>query len=416
MASDCRRKRTLGSWLLITGQIGLLVGCAAPMNQGQARAQSPLPSSIPASSTPLRPTALRDPGMVVQAAPTINNPTGEVMRLSKPAGASAVLPIAAEAAASPMAQAQVRLVAMVGNTPIYESEARESVNQRVSELLALDESERPKRETEIFREELKRIVERELIIDDMVTKLKKARPQLLEQIDIDSFKDADKRIASFRKQRNITNDAEFKAMLVGQGLSLEGMRRQMARAFVMNEYIRNLIGPRTQRINIAEIRDYYDEHPDEFFTADALVWQDIFLRWDKFPTPADARKMAGQIISRAKQGENFVTMGKQYDHGDSTFRNGLGIGEKRGEVRPSEVEPVLFALKNGEVGTPIEMEGGMHIVRVESRTFAGRKPFDMATQNDIRRKLSAKIAEVEYRRIIEDLKAKTTITYYPLEK
>ncbi|VTR98340.1 peptidylprolyl isomerase [Tuwongella immobilis] len=435
MASDCRRKPSLGSLLLFTGHVGLLVGCAAPIHSGSARGQSPqpaplvrpnaLPPSVIQAETmqglgapvgqPIGRTRILD-SEVVPAAPTVNNPTGEVLRMSKPAGASEVLPIAASAAAAPLTQPVVRLVAYVGDTPIYDSEVRESLNQRVGEILNVPELDRPKREAEIYREELKRIIERELIITDMTVKLKKVRPDLLEQLEADAQKDADKRLMTFRKTRKIPSDDEFKKLLQSQGLTLEGMRRQMARGFMMNEYIRNLIGPRTQRISLTEIRDYYDDNPNEFATADSVVWNDLFLRWDKFASPAEARKFAAQVISRARQGEDFVAMVKQYDHGDSSFREGLGLGNKRGEIRPAEVETLVFSLKPGEVGPPVEMDGGLHIVRVVKRDYAGRKPFDVNTQKEIRNKLSGKIAEVEYRRIIQDLQTRTPIVFYPNEK
>src|SRR5262245_20052357 len=62
---------------------------------------------------------------------------------------------------------QVRIVASIGNNPIYESEVREAVYQRMGELIRLSESQRTVREKEIFREELKKMIERELVIDDM---------------------------------------------------------------------------------------------------------------------------------------------------------------------------------------------------------------------------------------------------------
>ena len=47
-------------------------------------------------------------------------------------------------------QAQVRVVANVGNTPIYDSEVREAVNQRLQELLATPETERKAKERQIY--------------------------------------------------------------------------------------------------------------------------------------------------------------------------------------------------------------------------------------------------------------------------
>jgi len=59
----------------------------------------------------------------------------------------------------------------------------------------------------------------------------------------------------------------------------------------------------------------------------------------------------GAIVARGKQGEDFAALGKQFDDGDSSFRNGAGIGKKHGEIQPAECEEHLFAMKAGDIGT-----------------------------------------------------------------
>jgi len=163
---------------------------------------------------------------------------------------------------------------------------------------------------------------------------------------------------------------------------------------------------------LVQVKDYYEQHPEEFKTEDKVAWQDIFIDASRFATPAAARQYAEQVRTQAAAGADFPALVKQCDQGDSRLRYGAGLGQKAGEIRPAEVEKTVLALKAGEVGPVIDLGFGLHIVRVADRQYAGMKPFDEACQREIRKKLQAVIADREYKRIVDDLKKKATITVY----
>ena len=105
-------------------------------------------------------------------------------------------------------------------------------------------------------------------------------------------------------------------------------------------------------------------------------------------------------------------MVKQCDQGDSRLRNGAGLGQKHGEIVPTQVESAVWALKPGEVGPLVDLGFGFHIVRAAERQYAGLKPFDVQCQAVIRKKLTAQIADREYKRMVEELKKKATVVVY----
>ena len=74
-----------------------------------------------------------------------------------------------------------------------------------------------------------------------------------------------------------------------------------------------------------------------------------------------ARKLAEELVARAKSGADFVALCKENDDGDSTLRNGVGIGRKRGEIQPALIEPFLFRMPVGEVGPIVEVTNGYHV-------------------------------------------------------
>src|SRR5262245_50148792 len=132
-----------------------------------------------------------------------------------------------------------------------------------------------------------------------------------------------------------------------QGLSLEGVRRQVERNFMAMEYMRNRLEAAIERVGHEQIREYYGGHPEEIQIANSVTWQDIFLDAGKYSNREAARQFAVQLIAKARAGEDFRQLVTQYDQGNSSYLNGEGYGHRRGEIKPPEAEPVLFQMREG---------------------------------------------------------------------
>jgi peptidyl-prolyl cis-trans isomerase SurA len=141
---------------------------------------------------------------------------------------------------------------------------------------------------------------------------------------------------------------------------------------------------------------------------DSVDWQDIFIDANKYPSRESARRFADQILMRARNGEDFVKLAK-FDNGSSSYQNAEGLGHKRGEVNPTEVEPILFQMHDGEIGPLVELPTGFHIVRLVKRQYAGQLTLDEKTQTEIRRKLQAETFDREAKKLIEELRSKASI-------
>jgi parvulin-like peptidyl-prolyl isomerase len=353
-----------------------------------AEATSLLPSMPVSSTSATRGQAADGPGgaMIVPASGTLPPPNGQVA---------------------------VRIRAHVNGAPILEEELREALVMRTGELMNVPEANRAAVFQELASKEMERLIERELILQEAMQKIRDLkRPQLLEQLKQEAAKEADRRIADIKKSAKIASDEDFRAFLRQSGLSVEGLRRQTERNFMMTEYIRNLIFPTVQRISVQQVREYYEENPQLFTRPDRVKWLDIFLDSSRFASHAEAHRFAETIIARARAGENFLDLVKQFDQGDSSLRNGEGLGNKPGEIKPPQAEPVLLSLKAGEVGPVIDLGFGLHIVKVTERDYAGPEPFDEKCQARVREKLKNQIAEREYKRIVDELRRKATIIIY----
>lgn len=303
----------------------------------------------------------------------------------------------------PTKNVRVNVRAWINGKPIFDEEVMQAIAPNLlREVSSMPEPQRSERLAEVYNQTLENLIDQEVAYQDAVGKLQKGNKKALEKLRKladDQFQEQMKKIRdSNRATEEQIRDVEHT------------LRRQMERNFISTEYIRSRIFPiMNSAIGPKEIEEYYKTHLNEFQRLDTLKWQDVFIAvGPKYPTVADARRFAEQLIGQVRTEADFSKL-LAYDDGDSKFRNGEGLGTRKGEIKPPEVEEILFRLKDGQIGPVIEISTGVHIVRVVSREYAGQIPLDVKTQNLIRNKLRNQVAEREHKQILRVLKGRSTI-------
>jgi peptidyl-prolyl cis-trans isomerase SurA len=296
-----------------------------------------------------------------------------------------------------------RIRAVVNGEPILDEEVIAAGYQGL--LTAHTDAER----AEVINAKLNEIIDREVVLQDLYARLK-GKEKFLKQLEDAARKEFDEQWLRKMMQGNkFTDEEAFKKFLRQHNMPLELIRRQWERNFMALEYLRHRMEPHLAQIGHAQIVDYYDRHPEEFHVADSVQWQDLFIAVSAHPSRDAARQFALSLAERARKGEDFVRLARQYDDGVSGRRDGAeGEGHKRGEVRPAEAEPILFRLKDGEVGF-LELDTGFHVVRLVKRQHAGRMPFDETVQKQIRDKLRNQVFQREMKRLVDGLKRRAVI-------
>ena len=313
---------------------------------------------------------------------------------------------------------RVKVVAVVGaSNLVTDQEVVEAMRQRLSEFQGLEGSARITKEKEVYATELRKTIERELILDEMYSKLKKAgKMQVIEEIKDFASQLADRQLREIRKFYGLQSEDEFNMVLRMQGLTMPVIRRQIERQVMADQYIGSLLREKGRRVGLSEIHAYYDAHPNEFQSPDRVKWQHLFVSFTKHPTPQAAYNHAESICQKAASGADFVALVKQYDDGFAGKQNGFGTGEKRNEIQPLDLEPAVWALKADQMSAVIQTPTGYHIVKVIERDYAGPRPFDAKVQDEIREKLTKKRRETEYKRLVEELWRKGVVRVFESEQ
>jgi peptidyl-prolyl cis-trans isomerase SurA len=367
--------------------------------KSKTRAQSPPPLDLP----PAAPTA----PIVPLAGPTPAPPVREAAL--QPVTSISARPLVDRMNATPTSQ--VKVVATVGpDIIVTDEEVSMMMKQRAKDYIALTGDERKAKEKECYREELRKLIERELLLNDFLSKVKKNKPQMIDELWDRAARMTDDHLRVLKKMFNLKTEAELTAEMERQGLSYKLFRRQIERESMVSQFLSSVLREKNGTPTVQEVHAYYDQHQNEFQSTDRVKFQDLFVANGRFNSTAEAKAYADDLWKKLLAGADFVTTVKEKGHGDSLLREGAGVGEKRGEIRPAELEETVFSIKAGNISAVVPTESGYHIIKVLERDVAGVRKFDDKLQSEIRTKLMNQGLKVERDKMVTALWRSTGVT------
>jgi len=159
---------------------------------------------------------------------------------------------------------------------------------------------------------------------------------------------------------------DAKASLFAQFASEDEARADLLDKYgwTIETYIEKVVRPILLEQNVSEAFQIsqVEEHA-KYQTGEEIKGSHILLQVPEEKTRADIKKLAEDILTKIKNGENFEELAKQYGS-DGTKEQGGDLGWFGRGVMVPAFEEALFALKDGELGnTLVETEFGYHIVK-----------------------------------------------------
>ena len=176
------------------------------------------------------------------------------------------------------------------------------------------------------------------------------------------------------------------------------------------------------------VQTYYDEHPREFTTVEAVRARHILKKFpdnatdeQKAEVKTAAEELLKTVNAELAKGATFAELAEKHSEGPSASQGGALTGSNanlppgayfaRGDmVKPFE-EACFDTLKPGEVSELVETPFGYHIITLEEKKPPETKPFDQV-QYDIQQKLVKIRGTEEARRVATDLLYEVEITDY----
>jgi len=127
-------------------------------------------------------------------------------------------------------------------------------------------------------------------------------------------------------------------------------------------------------ITDAQVKKFYDENPARFEQPEMVRASHVLIATRDLTTDqdysaekkAEKKKLADDIQKRAKGGEDFAKLAKQYSDDPGSKDNGGEYTFPRGQMVP-EFESAAFTLGTNQVSEVITTKFGYHIIKVSEK-------------------------------------------------
>lgn len=292
-----------------------------------------------------------------------------------------------------------RVIATVNDAIILQSELRIRVLPMVADLENIaDPQERMRRQSKLTSQVLEDMIAEELIVQ--------AAQQATLQVEDGEVAAA---VEEIKRQNNL-DDRAFEQALAMQGMSLSAYKKDVRRQLLRMRAINMLVRPRVT-VTDEDVRARYDELGRRSAAVNKVYLKHVLIGLPASPTPAQtdgARAKAAEVIERAKGGEVFSELAKQYSDDTATREGGGDLGWiERGSL-PTEWEEVVFSMDKGEVRGPIKGPQGLHVFFVEDVKGSDRESFEQMKEQ-IRNELYRKEMDKQTGVWLEELRKKAHI-------
>lgn len=143
-----------------------------------------------------------------------------------------------------------------------------------------------------------------------------------------------------------------------------------------------------------ELKAYYEKNKEQVNASHILI-----STKDKSGNPmteekkAEAKKKADEIYNKAKSGEDFAKLAKEYSQDSSNAQKGGELGDFGKGVMVAEFEKAVFSMKEGEISKPVETQFGYHIIKLNKKSNLDYNKSKEGFKNKIIKENTQKLVE-----------------------
>lgn len=191
-------------------------------------------------------------------------------------------------------------------------------------------------------------------------------------------------LKEMREKNSLQDDQKFQSALKQEGMTIDDLRKQVERGFLMQRVQQDEIGQKLQ-ITEEEARQYYLAHKNEFVEPASVTLREIFV---EVPTATqggeegvrvgaedEAKKEADTARARVAAGEDFGKVAAELSDSASKANGGL-IGPLPLSDISDSLRKTLESMKPGDVTQPLRNPKGFQILKLETMKIAEAQAFD----------------------------------------
>lgn len=183
------------------------------------------------------------------------------------------------------------------------------------------------------------------------------------------------RVATLMNQRHIETLGDLDVLLHRYGTSLERQQRaygehKLSQMAIMKSIRQNV------EITHEEMLAYYHKHYDDYRVPPKARWEQLTVRFDRFPNEDAAfAALAGMGNEVYLGGAALSAVAKRASQEPNAEHGGLHDWTNHGSLASRELDAAIFSLPLNRLSEIIRDDRGFHIVRVLERTEESFTPF-----------------------------------------
>jgi parvulin-like peptidyl-prolyl isomerase len=189
---------------------------------------------------------------------------------------------------------------------------------------------------------------------------------------------------NLRKEQNLTDDQKFKAALAQEGMTIDDLRKNVEKQFVVSSVQREEVGSKLT-ITEEEARQYYLTHKSQFAEPATVTLREILI-----DVPAtskggqatisvaaqdQAEERANELRKRILAGEDFAKVAAEASSSPSKANGGL-IGPINLAELSTSLQDMISKMKPGDITQPIRTNRGVQILKLETLKQSSIPPFE----------------------------------------
>jgi len=216
---------------------------------------------------------------------------------------------------------------------------------------------------------------------------------------------------------NAPSEESFNRQVVAMGLTPEQFRAQMLEQGICEQVLDRELRSKL-KISDADAKKYYEDNAPDFQQGEQVRAAHILIATKDTATNADLtdaqkkekRKLAEKVLARARAGEDFTKLVKEFSDDPGSKDAGGEYTFPRGQMMP-EFEAAAFSMKTNQISDLVVTTYGFHIIKLNEKIPANKVEY-AKVEKEIKERLEAMEIQKQLPDYLEKLKtdAKVEIT------
>jgi parvulin-like peptidyl-prolyl isomerase len=301
-------------------------------------------------------------------------------------------------------------VAFVGDQAILAGDLLPSVDQALQKYVGTVSDDDMQQQRALFVQQmLPRKIEVELVLLDFwrsipADKQKEVLANIEKQVEKQYYEE---QVPDAMKALEVDCLADLETKLRRFGTSIEAQKSDFRKQMLVRSMVQQKI-ERQPEITYGELRKYYDEHSKDYSVPARARWEQLTVRFDKFPDRVAADQAIVEMGNQVLRGAEFAAVAKKLSQGTSASEGGYHDWTTQGSLVSDVLDQAIFSLPLHQMSLKLEDQTGYHIIRVLEREDAHRIEFPQA-QDGIREKIREERRKQQIREYIEKLHKDTYV-------